>query len=485
MDCVDLGRLLWARLVSDQIVALVPRRRRSADEAAAYLGTLLGKSDTLEEAARAVLDFLMREPVVEEVYGDEESIAAALGAIEEECAGVLPWSAAEATTASNPRLEAAIRERPDEIEPYLVYADWLQAQGDPRGELIVLHERLTRDPEDLRLKAALHSLTRRHEALFLGRLADYTLTCEREEEHRGPAFTWHLGFISSARFAYGGPSHDFAHVDLAEIVGYLGRHPSGRFLRELTLGENLRRWETDYQSIVDAMAELQWPSLRSLVLGDVESAPHDVRIGDLSRLWPALPELRDLSLSGQELAVGSPVLPKLLSLTLVVEELDANAVRALLDGSPLLERLTIAGERSACASADLEVAGLQPLARRERLRHLALRISGAGAGLADSVAAFLVDEKILDRLETLELSRDLTDRGLASLTRSPALRRLQRLDLSDNTLSQDALDRLRAACPALVLTTSGQRPEEDTDADDVDDDDEEEDEDDRYDDVEE
>ena len=47
-----------------------------------------------------------------------------------------------ATTASNPELEAAILEAPDNVDAYLVYGDWLQAQGDPRGELMALQHTL-------------------------------------------------------------------------------------------------------------------------------------------------------------------------------------------------------------------------------------------------------------------------------------------------------------------------------------------------------
>ncbi|HEX7701448.1 MAG TPA: TIGR02996 domain-containing protein [Kofleriaceae bacterium] len=35
-------------------------------------------------------------------------------------------------------LESAILADPDDLATYLVYADWLQAHGYPRGELIVL-----------------------------------------------------------------------------------------------------------------------------------------------------------------------------------------------------------------------------------------------------------------------------------------------------------------------------------------------------------
>jgi len=40
--------------------------------------------------------------------------------------------------ARNRELEAAIRVDPRAVEPYLVYADWLLAEGDPRGELIAM-----------------------------------------------------------------------------------------------------------------------------------------------------------------------------------------------------------------------------------------------------------------------------------------------------------------------------------------------------------
>ena len=281
---------------------------------------------------------------------------------------------------------------------------------------------------------------------------------------RGPAFSWHLGFIRSARFAWGGPSADIAHVDLAEIIGYLGRHPSGRFLRALTVGENsVQRWQTDYQPIVDVMATQPWPSLQSLVLGDVGGSSElergNITLGDLSRLWPLVPALQHLSLTGVELVFGEPVLPRLLSCTVLTGALSEGSLRGIVScDAPLLERLTVELE----AAEELEVSVLEPLERHARLRHLGLRFSGAatGGGASDVLAAFLVDSKILDRLETLDLSRGtLTDRGLASLMRSSALRRLQRLDLSDNTLSDDALAALRAACPALVTAADRQRAE--------------------------
>ncbi|MBA3541340.1 MAG: TIGR02996 domain-containing protein [Deltaproteobacteria bacterium] len=46
----------------------------------------------------------------------------------------------------NLELEAEIAKTPDEVAPYLVYADWLQQHGDPRGELIALSVELEHAP---------------------------------------------------------------------------------------------------------------------------------------------------------------------------------------------------------------------------------------------------------------------------------------------------------------------------------------------------
>ncbi len=55
-------------------------------------------------------------------------------------------------------LLAQIRDRPDDEAPRLVYADWLTAQGDPRGELILLDECERRTPGGLADRAMLERL---------------------------------------------------------------------------------------------------------------------------------------------------------------------------------------------------------------------------------------------------------------------------------------------------------------------------------------
>ena len=57
-------------------------------------------------------------------------------------------------------LEAEIRARPRDNDPYLVYADWLQGREDPRGTLITLQHQLQQAPGDKKLRAAEKALLR-------------------------------------------------------------------------------------------------------------------------------------------------------------------------------------------------------------------------------------------------------------------------------------------------------------------------------------
>src|SRR5262249_41910603 len=56
--------------------------------------------------------------------------------------------------AFNASLAKRIDSNPDDNDAWVVYADWLQAQGDPRGELAVAQEGLRTDPKNKTLLSA-------------------------------------------------------------------------------------------------------------------------------------------------------------------------------------------------------------------------------------------------------------------------------------------------------------------------------------------
>lgn len=98
-----------------------------------------------------------------------------------------------------PDLEARIREAPRDPAPYLVYADWLQAAGDPRGELIAIQHALL-SVESL---TALEELRRREEDL----LARHQEQIFGAANRPGLAPVLHLGFTTLIGWMDGDGQH--------------------------------------------------------------------------------------------------------------------------------------------------------------------------------------------------------------------------------------------------------------------------------------
>ena len=82
-------------------------------------------------------------------------------------------------------LLAAIAERPRELGPRSVYADWLQQRGDPHGEFIVLQLRAAQGPLGPAGEARVCELLDAHEHTWLGKLGRVVV---------GESFEWRGGF---------------------------------------------------------------------------------------------------------------------------------------------------------------------------------------------------------------------------------------------------------------------------------------------------
>lgn len=77
-------------------------------------------------------------------------------------------------------LETRIAEDTDALEPYLVYADWLQERGDPRGELITIQVLMeTADRAFITLRKREIDLLRDHLAYLRGPLSPNAITYHR------------------------------------------------------------------------------------------------------------------------------------------------------------------------------------------------------------------------------------------------------------------------------------------------------------------
>lgn len=352
---------------------------------------------------------------------------------------------------SNKELEAAILRAPEVADGYLVYGDWLQSQGDPRGELIALQHALlqAKGAEATALKRKVSALLKKHQDLLLGAplasmLGGKTLSVE-----------WHLGFIRSARVAIAGYGED-PEFEIDETLSMLLAHPSARFLQELTLGLADNEGENEYGGLMRLIAKAGPKALRKLFIGDFvfpdETEISWTHVGNVAPLYKALPQLRSLHLRGGEVSLGKIDLPELRDFTLESGGLDRGSVKAIAAASwPKLERLEVwFGAEEYGAGGDVK--NIQPLldgSGLPELKHLGL----CNAEFTHELVEALPKAKVLKQLETLDLSRGtLTDKGAeVLLANAAAFKHLKKLDLTQNLLSAKVAKSLAKLCADVAI----------------------------------
>jgi len=351
-------------------------------------------------------------------------------------------------------LEAQIRARPDDIDPYLVYADWLQDHDDPRGTLIALQHELLQAPDDRKLRAAEKALLRDHgDYLLPAALAPLLPTRPSTDPFARSEVAWRLGFIERVRFARKRAGED--DLPMNEIVASVLDHPSSQFLRAIVLGPLGARNTASYVDALATLARRERPFLEQLVIGDVD--PLEIPFtttGNLAPILGALPALRSLDVRTATLRLDAMLKhASLRELRVITTSLSAATLRRLSSARlPALERLdfTCVGLHAGNTLGPLFAAAGVPA-----LRHVAIRGSRGTRDLLDSI----LTSKLGAQLESLVLERgDLDDRDLALVihARGPALKKLQALDLSGNRLTAAGSARLAELIPEHAM--SGPRP---------------------------
>lgn len=318
----------------------------------------------------------------------------------------------------NPALEARIIENPDDPANYLVYGDWLQTQGDPRGELVVLAQR----GGDVDAYVATHA-----EAL-LGRFA----TAKPETF----ALEWQFGFIKAATIGWemfaGEDEEDPAEAQLAAFLAL----PAARFIQALRLGPTEHDDEMSLDALAGAIGAAAPPCLRTLYLGDTS----DWDISSTSSSMPppsSIPQMRDLTIRGGQISLDDQIdLPNLVAFSVESGGLSRTAIRSIATARwPKLESLTIwFGDPNYGASGGIEdiqeiLAGTGLL----NLRTLALE----NCPFADEVAIALTTAPVVKQLRSLSLAMgNLSDRGLAAMLDAKAVfAHLDELKVDDNALT--------------------------------------------------
>ena len=124
-------------------------------------------------------------------------------------------------------LNELIEEDPTDLGRYLIYADWLQQHGDPRGELIIVQHALATEPHGRRydaLERAEARLFKDFGADLLGPLARAVNISTSTSSYRGLA--WRCGFVRALRVT------PFL-IPVVPLLEAAREHPALRFLDHL------------------------------------------------------------------------------------------------------------------------------------------------------------------------------------------------------------------------------------------------------------
>jgi uncharacterized protein (TIGR02996 family) len=296
-------------------------------------------------------------------------------------------------------LRRAIIERPDDVDAYLVLADFLQEHGDPRGELIALEHRASIDPGAK--EPAQHYFEAHREAL-MGPMI--------ELEPYLTAVRWELGFVRDASLHF--PS-DEPMQNARRITIELLEAPSMALVQELRImvsGDVQPDPNNDLdRAVVMALCGEKRPSIRLLELSVMGAGRVSMKL-----LSEALPNVATFNISSKRISFGgmkavgvrelglfTSLLPVSSFASVDWRALESLSVTASIDGSltelltatPMLRTFAIRTDpKNVEIVGSLVESGIAARLSRLRIDPIGLRELGA---LMDSAHRF----KSLERLE--------------------------------------------------------------------------------------
>jgi hypothetical protein len=442
----ELGRVvevLWGRtgMVFGMVIGNIDRETVLARGAAvmnAWLPHLpLGMLRSYGEVARKTNLPIDITPYLANAQRIDDEIAAAREAAEAAKRAAFAQRKADAAAKEprNPELEAAL----GDDDSYSVYADWLEAQGSIRGELI---HRMLGD-------ANADAFIAEHASELIG------LVPSNFDSEMGPGeytLTWRRGFIDKLELS----SFDGVQAALEHFL----EHPSGRRIRTIEIGMN---GEPDpdepHGEVVASIVRERPQHLTELHLGAFDRDRCDISsyaVGDISNIWQGLPTLRTVRITGGSFELGAIDAPHLERLELRTGGLTAANIQSIATAAwPNLRHLDVCfGDHN--YGGDTELADVETLLGNAypALRHLGLM----NCPFADEAVGVLVRSPLLAQLESLDLSLGcLGDAGAELLiAHESQLRKLARLDVSASYLRLETLRALgQLGCELIVEDMNG------------------------------
>jgi uncharacterized protein (TIGR02996 family) len=337
----------------------------------------------------------------------------------------------------NMELEAKIIANPNELDTRLVYADWLQQNNNPRGELIALMAESLKDPDNQALAHSITTYLHHHKDLLLGGIQEYQFSLDMAEK---AAFTWHLGFLHSLylNVLTKGIYHDL--YDIRSALRSILTHASSILIHEIIFGMNGSSG-VYYQPNIDCLIKYGPKTLRSLELArmdEKETFLSWVDLGDLSRLWTEFPGLSRVVLQGGKMHLGSVIYAEHIKhFEIRTGGLDVNNLRAIASSHwPELETLYLwLGDPNYNGKSTSD--DLYPLLNNNHFPKLK-RLGLMNANYTNEIVQSLSQSSLLPQLSELDLSLGTMDDNGAYrlLNHRSAFQHLSKISLVDNYLYQ-------------------------------------------------
>ena len=333
-----------------------------------------------------------------------------------------------------------VREEPDNDGPRLIFADWLDEHGDPRGDFIRVQCALARlsadDPRRTELQDREQNLLETHRSAWSARLqglaSDWTYRRGLLDAVSVDATTFlergielfRLGPIRRVRFFEAGK----CFPDLVESP-LLGRIPEidlvGNYLGNGGINLIARARQLNRLEVL----HLGFNDLTDQGLRTLASIPHLANLRDLY-----IDDSKHLGTPGIRALADSPYLHNLRLLDLSGNSLTEPALKVLINSDSLrrLDNLLLPGNQFGDG-------GVQSLVHSDLFQRIlrrapALDLSRNNIGPVGARA--LAESPFVAPLESLNLSINVIgDAGLASLAQSEHLRQLKQLHLNENRIS--------------------------------------------------
>lgn len=227
----------------------------------------------------------------------------------------------------NPMLEDALRTDPDDAGAALVYADWLEQQGHPRGALIAVQHRLASSGSDAQLLEAEQRMFESSGDALLSRPLLANMAIVRGARERAEVMASRNVFAAGGQLVF---DHGFireASVLLhtrggdEDLLWEVLRHPSARVLSRLSVRVQRPR---DVALAIALLVYGPRPPLRALSLHALDTAG----TVDLAGLDDAFPQLAELKLAVERVRFAELRLPALRKLDVRAKQHDLGRILA-------------------------------------------------------------------------------------------------------------------------------------------------------------